>query len=138
MRQTGGMKRAVASGQPDTLLENRLAAIASRAPGHFTIDAKDLRSGTSARANSNTRVPLLSVVKLPVALAVLDGVGPGQWLLTALLLWNVDGAAAHRATRAAGEGDGLVALADSDRRHDSRHRWDRRSHWRRDWIVPSN
>jgi beta-lactamase class A len=43
--------------------------------------AKHLGSGIVARVNANMRIPLLSVVKLPVAIVVLDGVGHGRWSL---------------------------------------------------------
>ena len=65
----------------DTLLEARLRAIASGASGRCSIMAKHLRSGAVARVNANTRIPLLSVVKLPVAIVVLDGVDRGRWSL---------------------------------------------------------
>ncbi len=65
----------------DTLLEARLRAIASGAPGLCSIMAKHLGNGTVARVNANTRIPLLSVVKLPVAVVVLYGVDHGRWSL---------------------------------------------------------
>ena len=43
--------------------------------------AKDLRTGATARVNSSSLIPLLSVVKLPVALVVLEGVDQGRWSL---------------------------------------------------------
>lgn len=64
---------------PDTALEARLGAIARGAPGRYAIVAKCLRNGAIARVNSTTRVPLLSVVKLPIAVVVLDGVDQGRW-----------------------------------------------------------
>lgn len=64
---------------PDAVLETRLGAIASRAPGHCGIVAKDLRTGAVARANADERIPLMSVVKLPVAVVVLEGVDQGCW-----------------------------------------------------------
>jgi beta-lactamase class A len=44
--------------------------------------ARNLESGAFARVNPDDRIPLLSVVKLPVALVVLDGVDSGRWSLT--------------------------------------------------------
>jgi beta-lactamase class A len=44
--------------------------------------AKHLGRGMVARVNADTLIPLLSVVKLPVAIVVLDGVDRGQWALT--------------------------------------------------------
>ena len=66
----------------DTSLEARLDAIARGAPGRCAIVAKHLGNGAIARINSNTRIPLLSVVKLPVAVVVLDGVDQGRWSLS--------------------------------------------------------
>jgi beta-lactamase class A len=67
---------------PDTTLEAQLRAIASRAPGRVAIAAKRLGNGATARVNADTAIPLMSVVKLPVALVVLDGVDQGRWSLT--------------------------------------------------------
>ncbi|MEO5618809.1 MAG: serine hydrolase [Candidatus Eisenbacteria bacterium] len=67
---------------PDTALEARLGAIVRGAPGRCAIVAKHLGNGTIARVNSNTRIPLLSVVKLPVAVVVLEGVDQGRWELS--------------------------------------------------------
>src|SRR5262249_46518255 len=51
-------------------------------PGRCGIVAKNLRSGAMARVNPDTLVPLLSVVKLPVAIVVLDRVDQGRWTLS--------------------------------------------------------
>ncbi len=67
---------------PDTVLEARLRAIVSRAPGNVGIVAKNLANGAVARVNPDTAIPLMSVVKLPVAIVVLDGVDHGRWSLT--------------------------------------------------------
>ena len=67
---------------PDTALEARLEAIVRGAPGRCSITAKNLESGAIARVNSDTTIPLLSVVKLPVAVVVLDGVDHGRWDLS--------------------------------------------------------
>ena len=67
---------------PDTLLEARLSEIVSRATGRCGISAKRLRTGAVARVNASTPIPLLSVVKLPVAIVVLDGVDQGRWTLS--------------------------------------------------------
>ena len=67
---------------PDTALEARLSALVSRAPARCGIVAKRLRNGAIARVNPEARIPLLSVVKLPVAIVVLDGVDRGRWSLT--------------------------------------------------------
>ena len=67
---------------PDSALEARLEALARNAPGRCAIAAKNLETGAVASVNANMRVSLLSVVKLPVALAVLDGVDRGRWTLT--------------------------------------------------------
>ena len=40
------------------------------------------RTGAIARVNASTPIPLLSVVKVPVALAVLDAVDKGRYSLT--------------------------------------------------------
>jgi len=69
------------SGHPDTLLEARLEALARAVPGHCAIAAKDLRTKAVVRVNADAPIPLMSVVKLPVALAVLDAVDHGQWTL---------------------------------------------------------
>lgn len=53
----------------------------SRAPGRCGIVAKNLRTGAIARVNADTLIPLLSVVKLPTAIVVLDGVDHGRWSL---------------------------------------------------------
>jgi len=65
----------------DTVLEARLAALAQHAPGRCAIVAKNLGSGAIARVQADEPVPLMSVVKLPVALAVLDGIDHGKWSL---------------------------------------------------------
>ena len=67
---------------PDTTLEAQLSALVSRAPARCGIFAKNLENGTYARVNPDERIPLLSVVKLPVALVVLDGVDSGRWTLS--------------------------------------------------------
>jgi beta-lactamase class A len=66
----------------DNALEAQLAAIVNGAPARCGIAAKLLGTGAVARVNANTSLPLLSVVKLPVALAVLDGVDHGRWSLS--------------------------------------------------------
>jgi len=65
----------------DTALEARLEAIVHGGPGRCGIMAKDLRTGACVRVNASSRIPLLSVVKLPVALLVLEGVDQGRWSL---------------------------------------------------------
>ena len=67
---------------PDTALEARLGAIVRAAPGRCAVAAKHLGTGAVARVNADARIPLLSVVKLPVAVVVLDGVDHGRWSLT--------------------------------------------------------
>ena len=67
---------------PDSALEARLRALVSRAPARCGIVAKRLRDGTVARVNPDVPIPLLSVVKLPVAIVVLDGVDRGRWSLS--------------------------------------------------------
>jgi beta-lactamase class A len=44
--------------------------------------AKHLGNGAIARVNPDEPIPLLSVVKLPVAIVVLDGVDQGRWSLS--------------------------------------------------------
>jgi beta-lactamase class A len=66
---------------PDAALEVQLRAITSRAPARCGVVAKHLGNGAIARVNPDERIPLLSVVKLPVALVVLDGVDQGRWSL---------------------------------------------------------
>ena len=66
---------------PDTTLERRLARLVQRFPGHCGIMARHLGTGTVARVNAADPLPLLSVVKLPVAVVVLDGVDHGRWTL---------------------------------------------------------
>src|SRR5436190_15835361 len=66
---------------PDRALEAKLQALAASAPGRCAIAAKRLGSGAVIRVNADARIPLLSVVKLPVALVVLDGVDRGRWSL---------------------------------------------------------
>lgn len=68
--------------RPDTALEARLDDIARRCNGRCAIAVKELGTGAVARVNADTHIPLMSVVKLPVALAVLDGVDHGRWSLT--------------------------------------------------------
>ncbi|MEO5987368.1 MAG: class A beta-lactamase [Candidatus Eisenbacteria bacterium] len=67
---------------PDTALEARLEAIIRGAPGRYAIAAKHLGNGSTARVNSAASIPLMSVVKLPVAMVVLDGVDQGRWSLS--------------------------------------------------------
>ena len=72
----------LSAGYPDTTLEARLSALASRAPARVGIMAKNLENGAFARVNPDVPIPLLSVVKLPVAMVVLDGVDSGRWSLS--------------------------------------------------------
>ena len=67
---------------PDAALEAQLIAITGRAPARCGVVAKNLSNGAIARVNSDARIPLLSVVKLPVAIVVLDGVDQGRWSLS--------------------------------------------------------
>ena len=67
---------------PDVVLEAQLRAIMSGAPARVGVVAKHLGNGTIARVNPDERIPLLSVVKLPVAIVVLDGVDQGRWSLS--------------------------------------------------------
>jgi beta-lactamase class A len=78
--QATGAKRSPE--YPDSALQARLAAIVRTAPGHCGIAVKHLGTGAVARVNADSAIPLLSVVKLPVALVVLDGVDQGRWSLT--------------------------------------------------------
>jgi beta-lactamase class A len=66
---------------PDVALEAKLRAITSDIPARCGVVAKHLGNGAIARVNPDERVPLLSVVKLPVAIVVLDGVDQGRWSL---------------------------------------------------------
>lgn len=66
---------------PDVALEAQLRAITSAAPARCGVVAKSLGNGAIARVNPDERIPLLSVVKLPVAIVVLDGVDHGRWSL---------------------------------------------------------
>jgi beta-lactamase class A len=65
----------------DPALEARLQALAAAIPARCGIVAKRLGDGTVARMNPDARIPLLSVVKLPVAIVILDGVDRGRWSL---------------------------------------------------------
>ena len=67
---------------PDSSLESRLRAMVRGAPARCGIVAKNLSNHASVRVNSEMRIPLLSVVKLPVALVVLEGVDQGRWSMT--------------------------------------------------------
>ena len=67
---------------PDTALEARLRAITSGAPARCGVVAKHLGNGAIARVNPDEPIPLLSVVKLPVAIVVLEGVDQGRWSLS--------------------------------------------------------
>lgn len=67
---------------PDVALEAQLRSLMSGAPARCGVVAKDLGNGAVARVNPDERIPLLSVVKLPVAIVVLDGVDQGRWSLT--------------------------------------------------------
>jgi beta-lactamase class A len=69
------------SEHPDDALEGRLATLADGISARCGIVAKRLGDGTVARVNPDARIPLLSVVKLPVAIVVLDGVDHGRWSL---------------------------------------------------------
>ena len=66
----------------DALLQSQLEALARTCPGRCAIMAKHLGTGAVARVNAGAAIPLMSVVKLPVALVVLDGVDHGRWALT--------------------------------------------------------
>ena len=61
----------------DTAIEIQLLAIVNDAPARCAIAAKHLGTGAVARVNAGEHLPLLSVVKLPVALVVLDSVDRG-------------------------------------------------------------
>jgi beta-lactamase class A len=65
----------------DIALEAQLRAITGRAPARCGVVAKHLGTGAIASVNPDERIPLLSVVKLPVAIVVLDGVDHGRWSL---------------------------------------------------------
>ena len=86
-RATGGPRTATralvdrTTEVPDTILEERLQALANAVPGRCAIAAKNLGSGAVVRVNADEHIPLLSVVKLPVALVVLDSVDHGRWSL---------------------------------------------------------
>src|SRR5688500_5829692 len=67
---------------PDVVLEEQLKAITSGATGRCGVVAKHLGNGAIARVNPDEPIPLLSVVKLPVAIVVLDGVDQGRWTLS--------------------------------------------------------
>ena len=67
---------------PDVALEGRLRAITSGAPARCGVVAKHLGNGAIARVNPDDPIPLWSVVKLPVAIVVLDGVDQGRWSLS--------------------------------------------------------
>src|SRR5438045_3160610 len=58
---------------PDTVLEARLRALVGRSGARVSIMARNLRSGAVARVNADSLIPLMSVVKLPTAIVVLDG-----------------------------------------------------------------
>jgi beta-lactamase class A len=66
---------------PDAGLEAQLRVITDRAPARCGVVAKNLSNGAIARVNPDERIPLMSVVKLPVAIVVLDGVDRGRWTL---------------------------------------------------------
>lgn len=66
----------------DVLLEARLRALMRGAPARSGVVAKHLGNGAIARVNADEPIPLLSVVKLPVAIVVLDGVDQGRWSLS--------------------------------------------------------
>jgi beta-lactamase class A len=74
--------RAASAGQRDAALEARLEAIARGFPGRCGIAAKHLGTGAVARLNADARIPLQSVVKLPLAVVVLEGVDQGRWSLS--------------------------------------------------------
>jgi len=70
---------------PDVALEAKLRAITNRIPARCGVVARNLGNGAIARVNPDERIPLLSVVKLPVAIVVLDGVDEGRWSLDTLI-----------------------------------------------------
>ncbi len=70
---------------PDLALEAELRAITGGIPARCGVAAKNLGNGAIARVNPDERIPLLSVVKLPVAIVVLDGVDQGRWSLDTLI-----------------------------------------------------
>src|SRR6185503_15251333 len=71
--------------RPDVVLEAQLRAITNAAPARCGVVAKNLGNGAIARVNPDERIPLLSVVKLPLAMVVLDGVDQGRWSLDTLV-----------------------------------------------------
>lgn len=66
---------------PDSTLEAQLQALTNRFPARCGIVAKNLDNGAIARVGPDEPIPLMSVVKLPTAIAVLDGVDKGRWSL---------------------------------------------------------
>jgi len=66
---------------PDTALEAQLQQMTSRMPARCGVMARNLRTGAIARVNADDPIPLMSVVKLPVAIVILEGVDQGRWTL---------------------------------------------------------
>jgi len=66
----------------DAKLQAALARIAANAPGRCGIVAIDLRTGRTARVHGIDRIPMASLSKLPVALAVLDAVDRQRFSLS--------------------------------------------------------
>jgi len=66
---------------PDTTLESRLRAMVSHTSARVGVVAKHLGNGAIVSVNADSLIPLMSVVKLPVAIVVLDSVDHGRWSL---------------------------------------------------------
>lgn len=64
--------------KPDAELEKQIADIAEAAKGKVGVAAVVLETGGSATLNADQRFPMLSVYKLPIAMAVMDQVRLGK------------------------------------------------------------
>jgi len=65
----------------DTALESSLSAIASSFDGTVAVGVRHLRTGAFASIHGSTRLPMMSVFKLPLAVVALSMVEEGRWTL---------------------------------------------------------
>jgi beta-lactamase class A len=91
-------RQAFAAATRRSTLERRLARIASLAQGRVAMTALHLASGRSISIDGSARVPAASLVKLPIAVAVLSRVDRGEFSLDTRI--GVDVEDARPGTRA--------------------------------------
>ena len=73
---------AVKAPPPDTIdtkLQANLSAIAAESDGRIAVSVLHLRTGARASVHGDARLPMMSVFKLPLAVATLGAIDEGRW-----------------------------------------------------------